>query len=100
MSFALKEERVTISGAVSIGATVTYTDKNKLSPAIVVIMGTGKTDRDVKRKDFGQTYTRNLLNFLQGLDLYVSDMISGEHFSQQVITIPQDCMTLGMMQFP
>lgn len=52
MSLTIKEERVTISGAESIGATVTYTDKNTESPAIVIIMGTGKTDRDGNEKGF------------------------------------------------
>ena len=82
MSLTLKEERITISGTVSIGATVTYTGKNTLSPAIV------------------RTYTSNLLNFLRHLDLYVSATISVGHSSQQAISIPQDCMTLQMMQFP
>ena len=52
MNRTLKEERITISGTVSIGATVTYIDKNTLSPAIVIIMGTGKTDRDGNEKSF------------------------------------------------
>lgn len=33
MSLTLKEESITISGTVSIGATVTYTGKNTLYPA-------------------------------------------------------------------
>lgn len=52
MNLTLKEERITISGTVSIGATVTYASKNILSPAIVIIMGTGKTDRDGNEKGF------------------------------------------------
>ncbi len=52
MSLTVKEERITISGAESIGATVTYMDKNTRSPAIVIIMGTGKTDRDGNEKGF------------------------------------------------
>lgn len=52
MNLTLKEERITISGTVSIGATVTYASKNTLSPAIVIIMGTGKTDRDGNEKGF------------------------------------------------
>ena len=39
------EERVKIDGKVSIGATVTRNCREK-SPAIVIIMGTGKLDRD------------------------------------------------------
>lgn len=52
MNLTLKEECITISGMASIGATVTYTDKNTLSPAIVILMGTGKTDRDGNEKGF------------------------------------------------
>ncbi|MBR2254953.1 MAG: alpha/beta hydrolase [Candidatus Methanomethylophilaceae archaeon] len=40
------EEEVTVSGAVSLGATVAYGDKGGKKPAIVIIMGTGKLDRD------------------------------------------------------
>lgn len=42
----IKEKRVTVKGEFPIGATVTYTDENKRSPAVVIIMGTGKLDRD------------------------------------------------------
>ena len=52
MNLVIKEERITISGTVSIGATITCTNKNTLSPAIVIIMGTGKTDRDGNEKGF------------------------------------------------
>lgn len=52
MNVELKEERVSISGKVSIGATVSYIDKNRISPAIVLIMGSGKTDRDGNEKGF------------------------------------------------
>jgi len=40
-----REERVKIEGNVTIGATITRDDKEK-SPAIVIVMGTGKLDRD------------------------------------------------------
>lgn len=42
----IKEENVTINGEVPLGATVTYIDKDVRMPAIVIIMGTGKLDRD------------------------------------------------------
>lgn len=48
----IKEERITIAGTVSIGATLTFTDKSRISPAVVLIMGTGKTDRDGNQKGF------------------------------------------------
>lgn len=52
MSMKIKEERITIAGTVSIGATLTFTDKSRISPAVVLIMGTGKTDRDGNQKGF------------------------------------------------
>ncbi|MCM1161472.1 MAG: lysophospholipase [Roseburia sp.] len=67
MSLTLKEERITISGTVSIGATVTYTDKNTLSPAIVVIMGTGKTDRDGNEKGFRTNLYKQFAEFFAAL---------------------------------
>lgn len=60
MSVEIKEERVTIEGAVSIGATISYTDKNRISPAIVLIMGTGKADRDGNQKNFCTNFYKNL----------------------------------------
>ena len=42
----IKEKEVMIQGKFKIGATVTYTNENKKSPAVVIIMGTGKLNRD------------------------------------------------------
>ena len=42
----IMEKEVVIKGEFQIAATVTYTDENKKSPAVVIIMGTGKSDRD------------------------------------------------------
>ena len=42
----MKEKAVTIQGEYTIGATITYRDETKKSPAVVIIMGTGKLDRD------------------------------------------------------
>lgn len=67
MSLTLKEEHITISGTVSIGATVTYTDKNTLSPAIVIIMGTGKTDRDGNEKGFRTNLYKQFAEFFAAL---------------------------------
>ena len=55
-----REEDVTISGAVNLGATVTYTDKGKKSPAVVLIMGTGKLDRDGNGTGMHMDFYRNL----------------------------------------
>ena len=67
MSLVLQEEHITISGEVSIGVTVTYTDKNTASPAIVIIMGTGKTDRDGNEKGFRTDLYKNFAEFFTGL---------------------------------
>ncbi len=40
------EEKVTVPGAASLGATIAYGSKEGKSPAVVIIMGTGKLDRD------------------------------------------------------
>ena len=42
----LREKKITIQGEYPIGATITYEDENRRSPAVVIIMGTGKMDRD------------------------------------------------------
>lgn len=41
-----REKKITIQGEYPIGATITYEDEKKKSPAVVIIMGTGKLDRD------------------------------------------------------
>lgn len=48
----MKERNVKINGNVSIGATISYPDDSGKYPAIVLIMGTGKTDRDGNEKGF------------------------------------------------
>lgn len=47
-----KEKRVSIKGSVSIGATVSCPDETRKYPAVVLIMGTGTTDRDGNEKRF------------------------------------------------
>lgn len=56
---AMKEKKVTIKGNVSIGATVSYPDDGGKYPAIVLIMGTGKTDRDGNEKGFRTDLYKN-----------------------------------------
>lgn len=46
------EERVIIGGETKIGATISYSDKSKKRPLVLLIMGTGKTDRDGNMKGF------------------------------------------------
>ena len=43
---AINEEEVIVAGPASLGATVAYPSKEGRRPAIVIIMGTGKLDRD------------------------------------------------------
>ncbi|HBI85523.1 MAG TPA: hypothetical protein DDX71_04450 [Ruminococcus sp.] len=40
------EKQITIQGEYPIGTTITYEDESRKSPAVVIIMGTGKLDRD------------------------------------------------------
>lgn len=54
------EEKVTIKNDISIGATISYLDKNKKSPLILLIMGTGTTDRDGNIKNFKTDFYKNL----------------------------------------
>ena len=42
----IKEKNITIQGEYAIGATITYENEQKKSPAVVIIMGTGQLDRD------------------------------------------------------
>lgn len=56
---AMHEKQVMINGNVSIGATVSYTDENRKYPAVVIIMGTGKTDRDGNEKGFKTDLYKN-----------------------------------------
>ncbi len=56
----VKENRVSIKGNVSIGATVSYPDDSKKYPAIVLIMGTGTTDRDGNEKKFKTDLYKNI----------------------------------------
>lgn len=57
---AIKENEITIKGNVSIGATVSEPDGNGKYPAVVLIMGTGKTDRDGNEKNFKTDFYKNI----------------------------------------
>ena len=54
------EERVVIGGETKIGATISYSDKSKKRPLVLLIMGTGKTDRDGNMKGFKTDIYKNL----------------------------------------
>lgn len=60
MSLEIKEEKVSIPGRVSIGASISYLDKAVVSPAVILIMGTGKTDRNGNQKGFHTDFYKNL----------------------------------------
>lgn len=55
----MKEKEVIIKGNISIGATVSYSDDTSKYPAVVLIMGTGKTDRDGNEKRFKTDLYKN-----------------------------------------
>ncbi len=59
---AIKEIKISIKGNVTIGATISCPDADKKYPAIVLIMGTGKTDRDGNEKNFKTDLYKNLAN--------------------------------------
>lgn len=60
---SIREEQVTIQGAFSIGATVAYADNTNKAPAVLIIMGTGTTDRDGNLKNFKTDLYKNLSDF-------------------------------------
>ena len=55
-----KEKEITIQGAYPIGTTITYADESRKSPAVVIIMGTGKLDRDGNGFGFHSDIYKNL----------------------------------------
>lgn len=54
------EERVIIDGENKIGATISYQDKEKKQPLVLLIMGTGKMDRDGNGFGFKSNFYKNL----------------------------------------
>lgn len=56
----IKEERIFIDGENKIGATVAYINDNKKRPLVLLIMGTGKLDRDGNQKGFKTDLYKNL----------------------------------------
>lgn len=56
----IKESEILIKGKISIGATITYADESRKSPAIVIIMATGKADRDGNSRGFHNNFYKNL----------------------------------------
>ena len=60
---SIREEQITIQGAFSIGATVAYKNNTIKSPAVLIIMGTGKADRDGNLKNYKTDLYKNLSDF-------------------------------------
>ena len=54
------EEKVIIDGENQIGATISYTDNSEKKPLVLLIMGTGKTNRDGNMKGFKTDIYKNL----------------------------------------
>ena len=56
----IKEEKLVIRGSIDIGATISYLDKESKKPLVVLLMGTGTTDRDGNTKKFKTDFYKNL----------------------------------------
>ncbi|MDD4282449.1 MAG: alpha/beta hydrolase [Bacilli bacterium] len=56
----INEEKVIISNGINIGATIAYRDKNEKRPLVLLIMGTGTTDRDGNSFGFKTNLYKNL----------------------------------------
>lgn len=63
----VNEERVIIEGENKIGATISYLDKTKKRPLVLLIMGTGKSDRDGNMKGFKSDIYKNLSDIFVNL---------------------------------
>lgn len=63
MNNTVTEECVTIRDGVTIGATITYKNKGENMPAVVLVMGTGNTDRNGNSKGFRTDFYKNLALF-------------------------------------
>ena len=80
----INEERIIINSDINIGATIAYKDKERKSPLVLLIMGTGSMDRDGN----GLGFKSNLYKDLS--DMFVLDMIKEGHMNQQVIVRQAD----------
>lgn len=56
----IKEEKVVIESENKIGATISYADISKKRPLVLIIMGTGKLDRDGNQKGFKSNLYKDL----------------------------------------
>ena len=56
----IKEDRVIIDGEAKIGATISYLENDEKKPLVLLIMGTGKLDRDGNGFGFNSNIYKNL----------------------------------------
>lgn len=63
----MKEEKVIIKSGVDLGATVSYLNNKKKKPLVVILMGTGKTNRDGNTKSFKTDFYKNLSDLFVNL---------------------------------
>ena len=56
----IKEERITISTDINIGATISYQDKEQKRPLVLLIAGTGSSDRDGNNLGFKSNIYKEL----------------------------------------
>lgn len=63
----MKEEKVIIKSGVDLGATVLYLNNKKKKPLVVILMGTGKTNRDGNTKSFKTDFYKNLSDLFVNL---------------------------------
>lgn len=62
-----KEERLIIKSSIDIGATISYLDTEKKRPLVVLLMGTGTTNRDGNTKKFNTDFYKNLSDMFVSL---------------------------------
>ncbi|MCX7773986.1 MAG: alpha/beta hydrolase [Clostridia bacterium] len=66
--YTFKEERITLKGECDLGATLTIPDTGKEKmPAVVIVVGTGKADRDGNVPKMEMNVYKMLSDFLAGL---------------------------------
>ena len=56
----INEEKVIISNDINLGATIAYKDKEEKRPLVLLVMGTGTTDRDGNSFGFKSNIYKNL----------------------------------------
>ena len=81
----IKEEKVIISNDINIGATIAYKDKNKKRPLVLLIMGTGTTDRDGNSFGFKTNLYKNLSDMFVEMGYVLNKSILSEEEQNQIL---------------